>query len=244
IDPANRTASKTPLNHTFDPVLLQRRIRPVTPRPVASKRVAATAITKAEGAQGLDQVAVAVRVPRAFGARDRGTVIHAFLERWDFKRDPAESIALALRGAAVSEEIGLTLTADCLRVAGKIREHALGRKLADAKSLEREVPFLLQTDGVLISGAIDAVIDNAVLLDFKTGTPTETDRAQHRLQLQLYAAALESLTGHRAQEAYVVYVDGDGEFTEGVDVAEPQPRLALERASAVIKSMNTIGQST
>ena len=89
----------------------------------------------------------------------------------------------------------------------------------------RELPFTLAMDTeellgvpseerVLLQGVIDACFregDGFVLLDYKTDR-VEGDPAlwaeRHRRQVELYARALETLTGRPVTEKYVVLLNG------------------------------------
>ena len=96
-------------------------------------------------------------------------------------------------------------------------------RMADAVRLEREMPFSYPMDAeqlfgiaaeetVLLQGVLDACFlenDGWVIVDYKTdrirpNESAEQAAARHSEQLRLYALALESITGKRVKEAFVV----------------------------------------
>ena len=100
---------------------------------------------------------------------------------------------------------------------------ALFTRMQAAERLERELPFSYPMDAmqlygiaaeetVLLQGVLDACFREDgewVILDYKTdrirqGESAEQAAGRHAEQLRLYALALESLTGQRVKELYVV----------------------------------------
>ena len=98
-------------------------------------------------------------------------------------------------------------------------------RMCTSPRVYRELPFTLAMDTgellgvpseerVLLQGVIDACFregDGFVLLDYKTdrveGDPTAWAE-RHRRQVELYAKALETLTGRPVTEKYVVFLNG------------------------------------
>ena len=102
-------------------------------------------------------------------------------------------------------------------------QDALFARMQRAERLERELPFSFPMDAmqlygiaaeetVLLQGVLDACFredDEWVIVDYKTdrirpGESAEQAAERHAEQLRLYALALESLTGQRVKELYVV----------------------------------------
>ncbi|MPM68819.1 ATP-dependent helicase/nuclease subunit A [bioreactor metagenome] len=106
---------------------------------------------------------------------------------------------------------------------GWFTQEALFQRMAGAGRLEREIPFSYPMDAeqlfgiaaeetVLLQGVLDACFledGGWIIVDYKTdharpGEGAEQAAARHTGQLRLYALALESITGRRVKEAYVV----------------------------------------
>ncbi|MES9673356.1 PD-(D/E)XK nuclease family protein, partial [Bacillus pseudomycoides] len=113
----------------------------------------------------------------------------------------------------------------------------LGKRVLAAKSVEREVPFTMMLsaeeayqdwqnqsrESVLVQGVIDCMIeeeDGVVLIDFKTDTiegkfPGGFDQAKpileerYKVQLSLYAKALEKSLHHPVKEKCLYFFDGN-----------------------------------
>jgi ATP-dependent exoDNAse (exonuclease V) beta subunit len=99
------------------------------------------------------------------------------------------------------------------KLADVFRKSALGRRAAAAATIEREFDFLMEIENLVLRGQIDLWFEDrgkTVLVDYKTDRviPAEAQaRAeQYALQLRLYALALERLTGHAPDEAYVYFL--------------------------------------
>ncbi|MDR2750562.1 MAG: PD-(D/E)XK nuclease family protein, partial [Clostridiales bacterium] len=109
----------------------------------------------------------------------------------------------------------------------------LADRMRNAKSLVREAPFVMglphtkaiygaKDDGeqelVLVNGIIDCYFeedDGIVIVDYKSDEATEkTKRAiaeKHRIQLQVYASAIERGTGKKVKEAILYLFSLDSE---------------------------------
>ncbi|MBM3290403.1 MAG: hypothetical protein FJY92_09650, partial [Candidatus Hydrogenedentes bacterium] len=96
----------------------------IAPRPAA---VAATEIAKTICAAPTEQHA---RTPRPYvpgaNSRTRGTLIHAFLERWDYRAAPAGAIDCVMHGAALDGAEADALRADMERIAARLTSCELG----------------------------------------------------------------------------------------------------------------------
>ena len=152
----------------------------------------------------------------AAGALRRGTDVHELLRRL-----PLKPLTAAELDEYLSARDGARYRAGLAYFVGT----DLFRRMCRSPRVYRELPFTLAMDTrdllgvpseerVLLQGVIDACFreeDGFVLLDYKTDR-VEGDPAQwaerHRRQVELYARALETLTGRPVREKYVVLLNG------------------------------------
>ncbi len=172
----------------------------------------------------------ATRAKSTLDRRLLGTAAHALLERWSFTTPPP--IAQAAREYFPAPGAYADCAQELTDISEKIQKSALWPMLARAKSLRRELPFLLDVAGILLSGTIDAVINNTALIDYKLGAPTPARVARYQTQLQLYAAAIRAATG-RAPTVALLYYLGSGELVP-VDVGSEALDAVIARAAAAL----------
>ncbi len=150
------------------------------------------------------------------GALRRGTDVHALLRRLPLKHLTSEELNAYLaeqKEERYRESLAYFLGTD------------LFARMIESPRVYRELPFTLAMDTgellgvpseerVLLQGVIDACFregDGFVLLDYKTDR-VEGDPAlwaqRHRRQVELYARALETLTGRPVKEKYMVFLNG------------------------------------
>lgn len=150
------------------------------------------------------------------GALRRGTDVHELLRRLPLKPVTAEELdeyLAAHQGTRYRANLAYFTGTD------------LFRRLCASPRVYRELPFTLAVDTgellgvpseerVLLQGVIDVCFregDGFVLLDYKTdrveGDPVLWAE-RHRRQVELYAQALETLTGRPVRERYVVFLNG------------------------------------
>jgi RecB family exonuclease len=115
----------------------------------------------------------------------------------------------------------------------------LGRRTAAAEDALREVPFLVQIEGILLRGTADLVIREAsgpVLVDYKTNELTALEvpakARAYVLQLQLYALALGAWLGKPVREAWLSFLAADQAVS--VDVSDAALEGARERLAAFV----------
>ena len=150
------------------------------------------------------------------GSLRRGTDVHELLRRLPLK--PMTSAELE---AFLTVQNGEGYRAETEYFMGT----DLFRRLCQSPRSYRELPFTLAMDTgellgvpseerVLLQGVIDLCFqegDGFVLADYKTdrveGDPVRWAE-RHRRQVELYARALETLTGRRVSEKYVVFLNG------------------------------------
>lgn len=121
---------------------------------------------------------------QSIGAAELGLQVHALLAGLRL-RDPAPE-ALALIEA--------------------FRGSELNRRIASATRLEQEFDFLMEIEDIVLAGQIDLWFEESgklVIVDYKTDRD-ESGLDAYRLQLQLYALAIEKHTG-RIPDLAVLY---------------------------------------
>jgi CRISPR/Cas system-associated exonuclease Cas4 (RecB family) len=133
----------------------------------------------------------AVDQPTAVSASEFGRQVHALLA-----------------GAVVESP-----DPEAVKLADLFQKSTLGRRAAAAAAIEREFDFLMEVEDLELRGQIDLWFEDrgrTVLVDYKTDRVSAADapaRAeQYRLQLRLYALALERLNGRAPDEAYVYFL--------------------------------------
>ena len=154
-----------------------------------------------------------------------GTATHAAMQFLPLDA-PMEQSATEAYLASLVEKGSITQeqadAADSRAISWFTRD-ALFMRMQNAERLERELPFSYPIDAQLLYGAeaeetvlLQGVLDACfleegdwVIVDYKTdrvrpGESPEQAAQKHASQLRLYALALESLTGRRVKELYVV----------------------------------------
>lgn len=157
-------------------------------------------------------------------AAERGTILHSVMQHLDLRGD------LTFHGVknqlARMEEQGILLPEERETVYIKgvtaFLSSDLGKRLQNATQVWRELPFsrLLNAHdfypevrdpeaSVFVQGVIDVLFEEQdgglVLLDYKTDRPMtdEAALAKYELQLTLYRAAVEELTGRTVKETWL-----------------------------------------
>ncbi len=115
-----------------------------------------------------------VAAPAGMSAIDRGVIVHALLERLDFRR-PLLPEQDAIAAAAAAAEIDLPTAeeaADIARLLEVFIESDMCRRLAAAGGVRREERFTFALDGVLVVGVFDVLGwepgERAVVVDYKS----------------------------------------------------------------------------
>ncbi len=166
-------------------------------------------------------------------AMKRGTLVHRLFECWTpgTRMDVGAFLARECPALNLCE----MLVPDLEGILQRFETGALALRMTSAKRIEREAPFLLRIDATLVSGTIDALIDNRIVVDYKTGRPRAALHERYEWQLRLYAAAVRSLLGITPTEALLYYADLGEE--RAVDIGVPYMDEALDRAAAAIESI-------
>jgi RecB family exonuclease len=163
------------------------------------ERVLGLPPTEGGGPPGADEVVSRAGAP-VLSATERGTVVHALLERLDFRRPvmPSSSaiIAAAPRPPSAGELDAITALIE------RFAETELCARLGRAKWMRREQRFGFLFEGALISGMLDVIAgepdDHLLIVDYKTdrldgAEPHAVARREYATQQLIYAlAALRS----------------------------------------------------
>ncbi len=171
-------------------------------------------------------------------ATTRGSIAHTLLERLDLAApvvpsDAELDLAAALHGAERLTEAERT---DLRALVAGFPPSPLGRRLAGAARVGREVPFAFSLDGLLVTGVFDALAPEPagglLVLDYKTNrltdrSPREVVGSDYAVQRLVYAlAALRSGTAG-ATVAYA-FLEAPQEPVEDSYPAADAPRLEAE----------------
>jgi ATP-dependent helicase/nuclease subunit A len=171
---------------------------------------------------------------RRLTAAERGTAYHAVMQALPLDRAPTQESVLETMERMAQRELLTAAQREAVDAGPIVAFFAtgLGQRLLQAKRVLREVPFtyalppqeagagvagaeLPESEPVLIQGVIDCLFEDErglVLLDFKTdavrGASREELRERYRLQLSLYARAVEHIWRRPVTGRYVYYFDG------------------------------------
>lgn len=176
---------------------------------------------------------------RQISAAEKGTLYHAVLQQLPLDREMSEEeipafLQLMVESKRITEqqrsEIDPSLVTAFLR-------SRIGQRLVQAKRVEREIPFnyglpasavypgssgAIQQETVLIQGIVDCLFeeeDGWVLLDYKTDRMEGRDplnwAERYKVQLGLYAKAVEHIWKRPLKDVYLVFLDGPHEVDMG-----------------------------
>jgi len=125
-----------------------------------------------------------------------------------------------------------------VELAARFQSSDLAERVARAARVEREFDFLLEVEEVVIHGRIDLWFEEGgelVLVDYKTDDVPAAEAAAHAQsyapQLQLYALALERLTGRQPDRALIYLLRRD------LQVPVSLRREDLESARAAVRTL-------
>ena len=152
-----------------------------------------------------------------------GSLMHKVMQSLNLDGDlspngiAAQVEELARRKIIPSEQVKL-IKAEKI---SKFFASELGRRLVTAQEFYRELPFSRLIDAqrffhvdekIFIQGIIDLLFKDAaghwVLLDYKTDRDTEDIAERYRVQIELYAAAVEALLKINVAEKYLYLLGG------------------------------------
>lgn len=174
---------------------------------------------------------------KALSPAERGTAMHAVMQHIDFSR----AATLESVSTKMDEMVHTELLTEEQResvdpqLIVQFFESDLGRRMVQAASIRREIPFSLsfpareiypdwqgEDEPVLIQGIVDCVFEDEkglVLLDYKTdgitgrfkggfteAKPVLEDR--YKVQIDMYTRALEQILKREVNERYLFFFDG------------------------------------
>jgi len=168
--------------------------RPLAPSALADDREAAPPPTRAQRA-----------------AAERGTLIHALLERLpavDSKTRRDAALRWLEQSAGLTDESLREEIADC--VCGILSDRRFATLFGPNSLAEAPIAATLP-DGRVIAGTVDRLLverERVLVIDYKTGRAPEKQEeipASHRLQMQAYSEALSVIFPDRRVEAALLY---------------------------------------
>lgn len=172
----------------------------------------------------------------------RGTLVHKFFEVCEWSSPLPPQIDALLRMEYLAPDREADVHRELLGIAERVAASPLGRRMASARNLQREVPFMLRIGGVIVSGKVDAVVDDNVIIDYKTGHASPERMMEYEFQIRLYALALTELRGATSLEGFLFLVDEKEEsrWIHAVDVSrsivEDTRRTAADTLDRLLSS--------
>ncbi|GMW02264.1 MAG: hypothetical protein AMXMBFR84_34000 [Candidatus Hydrogenedentota bacterium] len=167
----------------------------------------------------------------------RGDLVHRFFDRLHHGNTPESASASIAREAGLHGPARQAFEEDLLSMNCRF-----SRYIADQGWLGRamqgvEVPFTLQVNGHIIRGAVDLVLPDGSILDYKTGAHRKATHAKYEWQLRIYAIAMKTIRGVAPPRAFVFYVDEreKGELVS-VDVSPACLTGGFDQVAAVLNS--------
>lgn len=162
---------------------------------------------------------------KEMSAAEKGSAMHFVMQNIDLSKGlDSEGINKQIEGM-LEDKIISKRQRECVSAEKIVRffESKIGKRVAESGFVERELPFEIAVDAsymdieggegetVLLQGIIDLYFvenDGVVLLDYKTDSvKSEKDieiiAQKYRMQIELYAKALEEITKKRVKEKYL-----------------------------------------
>lgn len=169
---------------------------------------------------------------------EKGTATHTVMQHLSFHETWTEEKLKNLLNDLVKNEILTSVQAEAVQLETILTflQSELGKRLANASYIQKEIPFSygilaneiyrdsnasVQDEVVLVQGVIDCLFEDEnglVLLDYKTDTIHGKFRSvedailaltkRYQIQLDLYAKAVEQMTNKEIAEKYLYFFDG------------------------------------
>lgn len=168
---------------------------------------------------------------------EKGTAMHMVMQHIDLGHPVTEESLLEQLDVMVRSELLYPEQKEAVELKWILAffDSELGQRLLSSKDVKREVPFYLslpapqvypdwdgQEEDIFIQGVVDCVFEDErglVLLDFKTDGIQDRFRGgfeqakpilaeRYRVQLDLYAKALEQIWKRPVEERYLFFFDG------------------------------------
>ena len=166
-------------------------------------------------------------------AMARGTLAHHLLELWDFRTEAPVDRVLAAARLGLGQRAALA--EDLRALAERFLASELGRRMAAEERIQREAPFILTVGDALVTGTIDALLEDGTIIDYKTGAFDPARHDRYEWQLLLYAAAVDRLLGQRPPTGILHYVD-EGVSHEVV-LSAGHVEAAMRHAAEIVAQM-------
>lgn len=172
--------------------------------------------------------------PSRVFAMTRGNLVHRMFELWDFSTDTPPDLDGLIQTAQLGLQQHARTKTHLEQMIARLRASEHWSCFAGAEHILREVPFLLDIGPVLVRGVIDAVLDENIIVDYKTGKPDSAFRRRFETQLLLYAAALRALRGHAPETGILWYADYG--VAHQVSITHTIIEKALEHARSLFRA--------
>ena len=162
-----------------------------------------------------------------------GTIVHSVMQMLDLNSDLSLEGIKTQISEMVDKKLILPEHAKIIRVKNiaEFFKSPIGERLLNSDEIYRELPFsrLIPAkdffkqageEKIFIQGIIDLLFQdsatkNWILLDYKTDSPAEDEifKKRYKIQIQLYAQAIENLLGLKIAEKYL-YMISSGKTIE------------------------------
>ncbi len=193
-------------------------------------------------------------------ARMVGIAVHDVLAKYDYRHDQPASRRAAVEGL-VRRALGAVTTAtpestaELAALAEAFIGSPRGQAIVGAKQVFRELEFLLTwpldrpaDDGIHLQGFLDLLYEDAAgrwcIVDYKSHRTASANLAAvaepYRLQLAVYALAVEQILGRAPDELTLFFLRGGAEFSVPWNAAEK--RKAIEAVNQALAA--TVLQTT
>jgi ATP-dependent exoDNAse (exonuclease V) beta subunit len=139
--------------------------------------------------------------------RAAGILLHRILELWD-GTTPVEPL---LQSAAIEQGVDAATIALVRKRLSTVAKSKTFLRIARAETLGRELPIFIQQNGAAEERRIDRFLregDNDLVVDYKSGQPSERRLAADLDQVSRYCAAMSAITGRPCQ-GLIWYIDVD-----------------------------------
>jgi ATP-dependent helicase/nuclease subunit A len=139
--------------------------------------------------------------------RAAGILLHRILEL----RDGTTPVDPLLQSAAAEQGVDAATIALVRKRLVRVAKSKTFLRIARAETLGRELPMIIQQNGAAVERRIDRFLregDNDLVVDYKSGHPSELRLAADREQVARYCAAMSAITGRPCQ-GLIWYIDVD-----------------------------------
>jgi ATP-dependent helicase/nuclease subunit A len=174
---------------------------------------------------------------KSLSPAERGTALHMVMQHVDLTKPVTTENVESQVGRMVNDELLTIEQAEVIntQLIVEFFESDLGKRIINAKVVNREIPFTLslpasevypawkdEDESVFVQGIIDCVFEDEnglVLIDFKSDGITDRYKGgfiqakpileeRYRLQINLYTKALEQIWKRKVNERYLFFFDG------------------------------------